>query len=172
MQAHEPVEQAARSELVHELNQLVRRMRQYRTESDWAAALLDGASQFVDQVAVFAFENGPLRLLGARNLDLPAAFSFPAASAAAFAAAIESRDPVIAMRTPGEVTGSLAGAANGERAHIIPIVNESRVVALLFAADPLSVDVNALELVAGMASMVLERRANASLHSQITNHSR
>lgn len=172
MHAHEPVWRTECSELVDDLNQLLRRLRQYRTGSDWAAALLDGASRFVHQVAVFAFENGALRLLGQRNLDLPADFSFPAASAAAFAAVIESRDPVVAIRTPTEVTGILAVTADGERAHIIPIVNGSRVVALLFAADLHWVHVNALELVAGMASMVLERQANASLHAQITNNSR
>lgn len=172
MHAHEAVRQTARSQLVDDLNQLVRRLRQYRTESEWAAALLDGASQFVHQIAVFGFENGTLRLLGQRNLDLPAGLSFQAAPAAAFAAAIQSRDPVVAIRTPAEVTGILALPEDGARAHIFPIVNGSRVVALLFAAGDRYVDVNALELVAGLASMVLERQANASLHAQITNNSR
>lgn len=172
MHAHEPVWQTARSQLVHELNQLVRRLRQYRTESEWAAALLDGALHFVHQVAVFAFENGTVRLLGQRNLDLRPGFSFPSASAAAFTAAIQSRDPVIAVRSPSEVTGILAVADDGARAHVLPIVNGSRVVAVLFAAADGYVDVNALELVTGMASMVLERQANAFLHAQVTNNSR
>ncbi len=159
--------QAARCQIAHELNQVLRRLRQYRTEGEWAAALLDCASQSVDQAAVFALESGELRLLGARNLDLPANFSFPVTSAPAFAAAIESRDPVVAMRTSAEVTGTLGVPDEGERAHIIPIANGSRVAAVLFAAARGYVDVNALELVAGMASIVLERQANASLHSQI-----
>lgn len=158
--------QAARCQIAHELNQFLRRLRQYHTESEWAAALLDGACQFVHQVAAFALEDGTVRLLGQRNMDLPANFSFPLASAAAFAAAIESRDPVVAMRTEAEVTGTLGGE-DGERAHVVPIVNGARTVALLFAADRRYVDVNALELVAGMASVVLERKANTHLHAQI-----
>jgi hypothetical protein len=40
-------------------------------------------------------------------------------------------------------------------------------VAILFAADQEYIDLNALELVAGLASAVLERYSNVSLHSRI-----
>jgi hypothetical protein len=46
-------------------------------------------------------------------------------------------------------------------------MNGRRVVAILFAADQEYMDVNALELIAGLGSAVLERQANVALHAQI-----
>ena len=160
-----------RQQLTRELNHLLRRFRQYRTEADWIAALLDGVSHFTPQAAVFTLKDGMLRLRGQLNLALPDEFSFQVSSTAAFASAVESRDPVIALRTPGEVSERLSAPGPNERAQIIPISNAERVVALLFAAgDSERVDGNALELVAGMAAIVLERQANASQHAQIGRH--
>jgi len=156
-------------ELTRELNQVLRRLRQYRTEADWVYALLDGASQFASQAAVFTVKDAMLFLRVQVNLALPEGFSFPVSSASAFGAALESKDPVIALRTPSEVSELLSAAAQ-ERAHILPISNGERAVAVLFAADAGPVDGNALELIAGMASIVLERRANLSLHAQIARH--
>lgn len=161
---------AARDQLTYELNRLLRRMRQYRSEAEWVSALLDGVSEFVYQAAVFAVRDGVAELRGQVNLTLPDDASFPMPSTPAFAAAVESKEPVIALRTPGEVSSFLSAAEPGERAHILPISNGNRVVALLFAADSNPVDGNAIELIAGMASIVLERQANASLHAQIARH--
>jgi hypothetical protein len=157
-------------QLTRELNQLLRRFRHYRTEAEWISALLDGASQFIQQAAVFTFKDGVLLLRGQINLALPDQFSFPVSSTAAFASALESRDPVIALRTPAEVHSLLSSPQPSERAYILPICNSDRVVALLFAAGREAADGDALELIAGMASMVLERQANASLHAQIARH--
>jgi hypothetical protein len=49
----------------------------------------------------------------------------------------------------------------------VPILNGPRVVALLFAANQDYLDVNAIELIAGLASIVLERQSNTLLHTQI-----
>ena len=160
--------QAAKLETVHELNQFLRRLRQYQTEGEWVASLLDGASHFVHEAALLSIRDDALRLRGQRNLNLPEDLTFPVRSAAAFATAIDSKDPVIALRTPAEVTEPFSRSEPGGRAHIIPIVNGTRAVAVLFAADGDRVDVNALELVAGMASIVLERQSNQSLHAKIT----
>ena len=91
--------------------------------------------------------------------------SFPVKSAAAFASAADSKDPVVALSAPGELGEALAQSSPGERAHVLPILNADRAVALLFVSG--SVDTDALELIAGMASIVLERKSNMSLHSQI-----
>lgn len=157
----------ARSQITDELNQSFRRLRQYQTEGEWVSAVLDAAARFVQQIAVFSLNNGVAVLRGKYNLNLPEKLSFPMASAAAFAGAIQAKDPVVAMRRPSEVTEALSAADSNERAHIFPITNGARVVALLFAADQEYMDVNALELIAGMASAVLERHSNVSLHAQI-----
>jgi hypothetical protein len=158
---------AARAQLTHELNQLLRRFRQYQAESDWASLLLDATSRFVEQAAVFVLKDGVLELLGQTNLLLADDLAFPVRSAAAFASAADSKDPVIALRTSGEVGEALSGSEPGARAHILPIVNGDRTVALLFAVYTGPVDSDALELITGIASIVLERRSNTSLHSQI-----
>lgn len=163
------VARAARCQITHELNQGLRRLLHYRTEGEWTLALLDAASRFVQQVAVFTLENGVLKLRGQCKLNLPEHFSFPAGSAGAFSSAIETKDPIIAVRTSSEVTNELSLPDAAERAHIFPIVNGTRVVAVIFAADRDYVDVNALELVACVASAVLERRSNTTLHAQIAS---
>jgi hypothetical protein len=166
MYPHEPVGDP--QALTRELNQLLRRLRQYQTEGEWVSAVLDGASRFMRQGALFLLRDGVLILRGQINMALPAQFPITVSSAAAFAAALESKDPLVALRTATEV--GLALSAPGEHAHIVPICNGDRVVALLFAAAGEVSDEDALELVAGMASLVLERQANASRHTQITRH--
>lgn len=156
---------------LEELNQLVRRLRQYRTENEWIAAILDGVSQFFEEAALFSFEDGYLRLRGHRGLNLRGDLSFSAVSAGAFQNAISSRDSVIALRTPTEVGEALSVADTSARAHIVPIENGPRVVALLFVAGKETVERNAIELVAGVASMALERETNRALHTQITTRS-
>jgi len=155
----------ARAQVISELNQVLRRLRQYQTEAEWLSAVLDGASAFVPQIAVFELKNGALTLRAQANLNLPPDLIFPAASAGAFRAAIDTKDPVMALRTASEVTEALA-ADGPERVHLVPIANRDRVVAVLFAIDESS-DVNALELIAGVASAVLERKSNLAAHTQI-----
>ena len=159
--------QAARSQLTSELNQLLRRLRQYQTQGELTSAVLDGALQFVCQVALFTIQDGVLHLRGQHNLNLPADLSFPAAGAPAFQSVISSKDTVIALRTAAEVGEALSSPDPQERIGIIPILNGPRVVALLFAANQDHLDLNVLELIAGLASSVLERQSNASLHTQI-----
>jgi hypothetical protein len=158
---------AARCQISNELNHCLRRLRQYREQAEWVSAVLDLASRFVNQIALFGVEKANLKLLGTCRLELPIDLSFAVSSAGAFADAIDSRDPVIALRTAANVSEHLSVADSAERAHIIPISNGARVVAILFAADDDYMDVNALELVGGIASLVLERHSNRELRAQI-----
>lgn len=158
---------AARSEVMSELNQLLRRLRQYQTEGEWTSAILDGAVQFVQQVALFTCLDGVLNLRGQRSLNLAENLSFAAATAGAFESVVSSKDTLVALRTPAEVGEALSSPDLEQRAHIVPILNGPRVVALLFAVGQDDLDLNAIELIAGLASTVLERQSNASLHTQI-----
>ncbi|HMJ62156.1 MAG TPA: hypothetical protein VK493_10355, partial [Bryobacteraceae bacterium] len=161
----------SRAQVVNELNQLLRRFRQYSGEADWVRLVLEGAGAFAGQVALFSLDAGSLRLRGQNNLDLPESLSFPCAQAAAFEAVRTSRDAVIALRTHAEVTEILSSSDPEKRAHLFPISNPSRVAAILFAAVDGATDVEALELVAGLASCALERQANTAQHSQIASAS-
>lgn len=163
------VARAARCHLTNELNQVVRRFRNYRNESEWVSALLDGASHFVKQAAVFFLQSETFQLRAQANLDIPADLTVRLSHAAAFRSAIETHDPVIALRTPSEVSAALASSDSSDRCHVIPITNGGRAVAILFACDHEQMDVNALELIASVASAVLERQSNTALHAQIAS---
>ncbi|MBV8552715.1 MAG: hypothetical protein JOY54_15565 [Acidobacteriaceae bacterium] len=158
---------AARHQITYQMNQTARRLRNYRTETEWVSAVLDGVSHFAAQSAIFTFKDGRVSLCGQKGLDVAEDLSLELSSAGAFASAVESKDPVVALRTASEVGPALADAGSSERAYLFPITNGSRVVALIFAADPDHLDGNALELIGGMASAVLERQSNIALHAQI-----
>jgi hypothetical protein len=163
-------ERAAQCRITNELNQFLRRLRQYQTQGEWTSAVLDAAARFAQRVALFELNNAMLSLRKQHQLHLPEDLSFPVGSGAAFSAAIQAKDPIVALRTPSEVTPALGSSGTSERAHVIPITNGTRVVAVLFATGEDDPDLSALELVAGIASAVLERRSNAALHSQISTH--
>ena len=165
--AQDQAAQAARREITNELNQSLRRLRQYGQEGEWISAALDSAGYFAPQAAIFEVKGGNLMLRGQLKMELPADFSFPLSSAAAFASAIETKDSVVALRSSSEVGKPLSAENSRERAHIIPLLNGNRVAAVLFAIGGEQTDANGLELVAGMASVVLERKSNTGLHSQI-----
>ncbi|MGC2658902.1 MAG: hypothetical protein WA324_13170 [Bryobacteraceae bacterium] len=158
----------ARSDLLKGLNQLLRRLRRYENETGWASTILDGAALFATQSALLAVRPGKLELLGERELPLPAGFEMTRQAGAAFANAISSRDTVIALRTSAEVGEALASTRPGDRAWIVPISNRDRVVSVLFAlSGEEELNTDALELIAGLASAVLERGSNVTLHAQI-----
>jgi hypothetical protein len=157
-----------RAELLRALNAHFRRFRSYQNESDWVQTTLDAAAPYAEQVALFSLNHNTLLLRGQVPLGmLPEPCSFAVSEAGAFASAIESKDPVTALRTTSEVSALLSEGHAAERAHLFPISNAERVSAVLFASDAGS-DMNALELMAGLASSVLERKANVALHAQIT----
>ena len=158
----------ARTELLRTLNSHFRRFRSYQNENDWVQTTLDAAAPYANQVALFSLSHEMLLLRGQIPEDvLPAKCSFAVSAAAAFQSAIESKDPVTALRTASEVSALLSEGQPTVRAHLFPISNGERVSAVLFASDAGS-DMNALELIAGIASSVLERKANAALHAQIS----
>lgn len=169
MHALETARETARSQLLSELNQIFRRLRHYQNEEEWIGALRDGGSKFADEFGIFIQKDGFLQLRAQQNLNAPDLLQFPATSASAFAAAIESHDTVVALRTAAEVSAALSSDSSQARARLFPISNEGRVVAILFAAGDGSIDANALELLAGMAAAVLERVSNKTLHAQIAS---
>ncbi len=127
--------EVARSQITKELNQVFRRLRQYQSEAEWVSAVLDAASHYARQLALFSLQGGVLSLRGQRNLHLAEDVSFAIAGAGAFKSAIESKDRVVALRTSAEVGELLSSPEPAERAYIVPILNGPRVVALLFAAN-------------------------------------
>jgi hypothetical protein len=149
------------------LNETLRRFKQYRSESEWVSTLLDGAASFADVAVLFGIEGDRLCLRGARGIELPEGLAFAMSLGRALDAAVETKDTVVALRTPGEVTSHLSSTNVSDRALLLPVLNGTRVVAVLFASGAIAGQSPALELLAGMASVVLERSANSSAHVQI-----
>jgi hypothetical protein len=114
---------------------------------------------------LFAVRGEVLELRGALNLDLSANLQIAANKAAAFQAVLQSKEAVTALRTSGEVGAELSAA--GKLAHLFPILNGSRVAAVLFTPAGDDSEVDSLELLCGMAASALERQANTGLHAQI-----
>lgn len=163
--------QAARDErarLLAGLNQFLRRFRRYETEQDWIQMVGEGAAGFARQIAVFSLEGDILRLRGQVNLELPETLSFPLASAGAFESVRATKDAVTALRTSAEVGDALSTPSGGDRACLFPVANGTRLTAVLFASSDEETDLNALELISGLAASILERQSNAALHSQIS----
>ena len=137
--------QESRRELAGRLNQAVRRLRQFDNAARWSQALVDSAGAFCGRAVFFD--------LAGRNL----------ADAPAFAAAVESRDPVVCMRTRGELSEEftkLLGESPDRKCHLFPIATHERVVAILYAdSDTGAVETEALELLAAVAGSVLQTKS-------------
>ncbi len=152
--------------LASSLNQICRRLRNYGNEEEWISIVRDAAELFCSEVGVFTFQGGTIKLRREHGLGLSEGLLFAASSAAAFQAAIESKEPVAALRTVREVTEILSSPESDARAHLFPIANSERVVAILFAGSS-APELDGLELIAGMAASVLERHANRSIDAQL-----
>ncbi len=136
--------QRARGELADELNQAARRLFQAEGAEELASTLTSVAAGYASTVLVFRLEGDVAR---SPRIDVPLS------AAAAFAGAIQTRDPVIAAATPGEVSGALmellAHSAE-DRAYVFPLVAAEKVPALLYACG--TVQGPALELLAQVAA--------------------
>jgi hypothetical protein len=157
----------SRRALAEELNQAVRRLRQAANVDDLYSVLLDVTVPFCEQAAVFSIHEKmaraecmrrPAEVHSGENgsaASLPA-LEFPVSEAAAFSTAIDTRDPVIAMSTPAEVSGPLVellGHKADERVYLFPLHGGSETTALLYAAGHLQPP--PLELLAEVAGLQL-----------------
>jgi hypothetical protein len=129
-----------RCRFADELNQAARRIRQAEDVEQLSAALVDSAARFAAGVALFRIEGETARGERIRGLAGEPAEQFreleiPLAAAAALAGAVETRDPVTAAATPGEVSARLIamlGHQPEDRVSIFPVVLRDSVPALLY----------------------------------------
>lgn len=150
--------------LAEHLNQSVRRLRQASGFAEVAAILCDAAAPFANACAVLHVNE--LRVTGERlrgaGDEAAARFralEFAAPQAAAFASAIQTREPVVAMCSAAEVSQPLVELfqhAPDDKAYLFPLTVGQTTVGLLYAAGVL--ESAALELLAQSAGAVLEAR--------------
>jgi hypothetical protein len=156
--------QAAVRALSEHLNQSVRRLRQAAGFPEMAVVLCDASVPFANVCAVFHVSEstvGGERLRGATE-DALARFrdiQFNGAEAAAFAGAIESREPVVALCSAAEISPAVVeafGHAPGDKAFLFPLTVDRTTVGMLYCAG--AVESPALELLAQATAAVLEAR--------------
>jgi hypothetical protein len=87
-----------RRDVAFSLNQSVRRLRTFESESQWSGALVEAVASFCTRALLFMVNANTLRLQG---VDLT---PIPVATVPAFAEAIATKDSVVAMRTRGELS--------------------------------------------------------------------
>jgi hypothetical protein len=156
--------QAAQRAQAEHLNQSVRRLRQAAAFPEIAAVLCDASAPFANGCAVFHVNENTVageRLRGATGeaAERFREIRFAAAEAAAFAGAIDSGEPVVALCSSAEVTRPMVetfGHAPGDKAYLFPLTVDRTTVGLLYATG--RVDSAALELLAQATAAVMEAR--------------
>src|SRR5665213_575316 len=161
--------ETARRELIRKLNQITRRLRGFENERQWSNTLVDATRGFCGRAALFLIRDRKLHLETTRNFDdadLAAEVSLD--DAPAFAAAIETRDTLVAMRSSSELSGHIAAylgedsSSDDAKVHLFPVVAGPDVPAILYD-DFGDVDVDALELLVATADAALEPRRGAQV---------
>jgi len=155
----------SRRALAEELNQAVRRLRKTANFEDVYSVLLDVTVPFCDQAALFSVHQKRVRAERIRRHAKVSAgesaagerlprLDISTAQAAAFATAIETRDTVIAMSAPGEISDALVGLfghKSNERIHLFPLLVNETVTGVLYATG--RVQPLPLELLSGVAAL-------------------
>ncbi len=139
--------------MAEDLNQGLRRLRQAETVFESAALLVELATPFSTRCAVVVFRDGMAEVLAAHRMGtLP--LEFVPNTAAAFQAAIESGDPVVALGTAPEISDALAERLDQEqeeRIHLFPLSVRGAVQGVLMASG--AAEAAALELLANVAGL-------------------
>jgi hypothetical protein len=159
--------ESLRAELTEILNQAVRLLRQAGDFSQMAAVLADSSANFCRAIAVFSVDGDRVRAERARGLSTEGAeqfvsLEFSTGHAAAFAGAIQSGDPMVALATPREVSPEVSrifAHKPDDRAYILPVVVRGQPAGLIYAAG--EVEMASLELLAQTAALALEAQIPA-----------
>jgi len=135
--------EAARRRLSESLNQTLRRIRQTSAEHETLQLLLEDSASCAERAVVVLIENNQARIAAWRAAALRGDDEDNApidlAEAAAIASCVESRDPLVALAAPGEISPILASALNGTDAatgkvYLFPITVRQNTLALLLAS--------------------------------------
>jgi hypothetical protein len=146
----------ARSE-IESLNQVLRRLR--AAGADQVLQLLgEACAPYAEKLVVLVFDSHQTWVAAGAGVSAQE-ISFETSLAPAVVTAIESRDPVIALATAGEISAPLSEAfGTGLKAYLFPIVSRHTVVAMVVAAENASAPVRSaqFELLCEAAGLRLE----------------
>lgn len=142
------------------LNAAARRLRTVERQDDWTSTLTEAALGFCDRATVFSIQGANLRL---EHCSQPVgSWEAPLADAPAIQQAIESLEPMVAAYSPSQISPSLASVLGqvAPRLYVFPVTSQGKAVGALTAeGEAASIDPNALELLASIASSVYEIRS-------------
>ncbi len=151
----------ARRRLAESLNQTLRRIRQTTAEHETLQLLLEEATFSAQRVVVLLIESNQARIASWRGArlrgDEEEAAPIDLREAAAIASCVESRDPLVALAAPAEISPILATALDSTGAakvYLFPIVARQNTVALMLACG--DVTPAPIELLCEAAGMKLE----------------
>ncbi len=151
----------ARRDAAERFNQAVRRLRRCSGLGEAAAVLLETGAPVCNAAGVFRVTGNVARGERVRGIDRDEGFaglSVVLPEAAAFRAAMETRDPVSATCAPGELSPAVASifAGTGEQVWIFPLTVRESVAGLLLATGV--TEPAWLEALAEAAGAALEAR--------------
>jgi hypothetical protein len=146
------------------LNAAVYKIRNAATRLEWLRAVVAGARQFAPRVALLTLKNSEAPLHDAQlvlEIDSGSALPselIPLCYAPAFLSALESGEPVTAMRSGAEISVALENmlGPGGNRVQALPIVSRGAAFALIYTEDP--IDGNALNVIATVAGLSAETK--------------
>lgn len=166
-----------------EMNQIMRRLRDYRSTDEVAAWLVDSTSSFCGCAALFEVTSTMLRGVRSRGFAVTpenlARLEIPLDSAPAFGHCVQERDTVVAIGAGSEISAAaFAALGHGpdERVYLYPIVIEEKTAAILYATaggepERQFVDGAALELLtqaAASAAHILSSTATSGARTNAT----
>ena len=152
----------ARRSHAEQLNLALRRLRDAGTVEQVLRHLAESCSQHASRVVVLVFEDNQGRAVATKGIpETHSSLAFPLTDAPALVSAVETRDPVVALASPAEISVALAAAFNADssdsepdKAYLFPIVARQSVVGIVAVAG--AAYPAPLELLCGTAAMRIE----------------
>lgn len=151
-----------RQERLRGLQLAARALRQAESTAQWVQILADAAAPLAESICFFRVDGLKLLCEAARGMDLiPGEIEL--ADAPAFRQVVESKETVVSLFAPGQLSAAVAGsAATQRRAYLYPLAGKTRVLGLMLAADDNGPDGYALEVLLSLAAAALELRETRS----------
>lgn len=143
-----------------------RALRQAESTEQWVQMLADAAAPFAGHVQFYRVEGDAVRCEAARGAALLVEGEIALAEAPAFRQAVETRETVVALGVPSQL--SRAGEVGARRRiHLLPLVGKTRVLGILAAADAAEWALYGLEVLVSLGAASLELRSAKGTSSLI-----
>ncbi len=155
-----------RRRLSESLNQTLRRIRQTQAEHEALQLLVEESAPWAERAVVVLIESNQARLSAWRGVTFrneeEDAAPIELSEAAALASCAGTRDPLVALAAPAEISAVLArtlGKTGSEKVYLFPVTVRQNTVAILLACS--EVTPAPIELLCEAAGMKLESLAAA-----------